>query len=315
MVKFSWVIKEMKKKIMGFSSLLLCTLIWGFAFIAQSMGMDAMGPFTFQAIRCLLATVFLFLTATVMDGYKIGFKNSLALWKDPQLLRYGILCGSVLFIAASLQQIGIIYTDAGKAGFLTAMYIVLVPLIGIFTRKKPPVTAIVSVIPAVIGVYLLSCTGVGSMNIGDVFLLCGALGFAVQILLIDRHAGTLSGLRFNCIQCMIMSLLSMPFMLLEDIDPQAILGSWGALAFAGILSMGLAYSLQIIGQKQVEPTAASLILSLESVFAVLGGWLVLGETMNARELLGCGLMFSAVVLSQLPVGKLSFRKQKPVAEQ
>ena len=293
--------------------MLLCTLIWGFAFIAQSMGMDAMCPFTFQAIRCLLATVFLFLTATIMDIPKVGFKNALALWGDPQLLRYGLLCGSVLFIAASLQQIGIVYTDAGKAGFLTAMYIVLVPLIGIFTKKKPPVTAVVSVVPAVLGVYLLSCAGVASINVGDVCLLAGALGFAVQILLIDRHAGNLSGLRFNCIQCLVMSIMSLPFMLTEDIDPQAILGSWGALAFAGILSMGLAYSLQIIGQKQVEPTAASLILSLESVFAVLGGWMFLGETMNGRELLGCGLMFSAVVLSQIPMKKPKTAPQ-PVPE-
>ena len=308
MVKFPWVIEEMKKRILGVSALLLCTLIWGFAFIAQSMGMDAMGPFTFQTIRCLLATVFLFLMATVMDIPRLGLKNALSLWADPQLLRYGFLCGSVLFIGASLQQIGIVYTDAGKAGFLTAMYIVLVPLIGIFTKKKPPVTALISVVPAVIGVYLLSCAGVDSINIGDICLLGGALGFAVQILLIDRHAGNLSGLRFNCIQCLVMSILSLPFMLTEDIRPQAILDSWGALAFAGILSMGLAYSLQIIGQKKVEPTAASLILSLESVFAMLGGWLVLGETMNGRELLGCALMFSAVILSQVPMKK---PKQEP----
>lgn len=300
----------MKKKLMGTLSLLLCTLIWGFAFIAQSMGMDNMGPFTFQAIRCLLAAIFLFVLSTAMDIKKLGLTGSLKLWGDKKLLRYGVLCGSVLFIGASLQQIGLVYSDAGKAGFITAMYIVLVPLIGLFTRQKPPVTALISVVPAVVGLYLLSYVSGSGINIGDLCLMGGALGFAVQILLIDRHAGSLSGLRFNCIQCLVICVLSLPFLVTEDIVAENILKSWGALAFAGILSMGLAYSLQIIGQKQVEPTAASLILSLESVFAVLGGWLFLGETMNGRELTGCVLMFSAVVLSQLPVGIFKSRKEK-----
>ena len=301
---------KMKKQLMGSLSLLVCTMIWGFAFIAQSMGMDQMGPFTFQAIRCLLAAAFLFILATAVDIKKIGLAGSLKLWGDRKLLRYGIVCGSVLFIGASLQQIGLVYTDVGKAGFITAMYIVLVPLIGLFTRQKPPVTALISVIPAVVGLYLLSWMGGSGVNIGDLFLMGGALGFAVQILLVDRHIGDLSGLRFNCIQCLVICVLSLPFLVTEDIVAENILKSWGALVFAGILSSGLAYSLQIIGQKQVEPTAAALIMSLESVFAVLGGWLVLGETMNGRELTGCVLMFSAVVLSQLPVGIFQSKKTK-----
>ena len=291
----------MKKQFLGCISLLVCTLIWGFAFIAQSLGMKQMGPFTFQAIRCLLAALFLFITATLMDVRKLGFKGSLAKWKDPCLMKYGMVCGAVLFIASSLQQIGLVYTDAGKAGFITALYIVLVPLIGMFTRQKPPASVLVSVVPAVIGLYLLSCMGVSKINIGDLFLMAGALGFAVQILLIDRNAQQLDGMRFNCIQCMVICVLSLPFLLSEEIHLSSILDSWASLAFAGILSMGIAYSLQIIGQKHVEPTAASLIMSLESVFAALGGWLVLGETMNGRELLGCALMFAAVLLSQFPI--------------
>ena len=305
----------MKNKILGSTALLVCTMIWGFAFIAQSVGMDRMGPFTFQAIRCLLAFVFLFLLATLADVPKLGLKASLRNWANPLLLRYGFLCGSVLFLASSLQQIGIVYTEAGKAGFITAMYIVMVPLIGMFTRKKPPVTALISVVPAVIGLYLLSYVSGSPMNMGDLFLMAGALGFAVQILLIDRKARNLDGLRFNCIQCLMICLLSLPFMLTEELDPAGILESWGSLTFAGILSMGVAYSLQIIGQKYVEPTAASLIMSLESVFAVLGGWMILGETMNGRELTGCALMFSAVIISQLPVRRPGKAKQETADSQ
>ena len=306
----------MKKQMIGIISLLLCTLIWGFAFIAQSVGMDRMGPFTFQAIRCLLAFLFLFLMATAVDIPKLGLRGSLEKWKNPLLIRYGLLCGGVLFIASSLQQIGIVYTEAGKAGFITAMYIVIVPLIGLFTSKKPSAAALLSVIPAVIGLYLLSWMGGSGVNMGDLFLLAGAFGFAVQILLNDRNAGGLDGLRFNCIQCFVICVLSVPFMFTEEIDVPGILSSWGSLAFAGILSMGVAYSLQIIGQKFVEPTAASLIMSLESVFAVLGGWLVLRETLNARELMGCLLMFTAVVLSQLPTDLLRPRRREetPAAE-
>ena len=299
----------MKNKILGSSALLVTTMIWGFAFIAQSVGMDQMGPFTFQAIRCLLAFLFLFLAATLADVPRLGLKASLKKWTDPRLLKNGSLCGAVLFLGASLQQIGLVYTDAGKAGFITAMYIVMVPLIGMFTRKKPPVTALISVVPAVIGLYLLSYVGGSPVNMGDIFLMIGALGFAVQILLIDRKAVGLDGLRFNCMQCLVICVLSLPFLLGEEIHPEGITEAWGALIFAGVFSMGIAYSLQIIGQKHVEATAASLIMSLESVFAVLGGWMILGETMTPRELTGCALMFSAVVISQLPVGAILTKKQ------
>ena len=300
----------MKKQLQGTLCLLICTMIWGTAFIAQSVGMDLIGPFTFQSIRCFLAVLFLLPVATLLDRSG-SLKKSIEKWKDPVLVKSGLICGSILFMAASLQQIGLVYTDAGKAGFITAMYIVIVPILGLFFQKKPPVTAVISVVIAVIGLYLLSCMGVSSVNIGDIFLLAGALGFAIQITVVDKYAGSVDGMRLNCFQCLVIAVFSLPFMLLtETVDMGNILRCWWPLAFAGILSMGVAYSLQIIGQKYVEPTAASLLMSLESVFAALGGWLILHESMNGREIAGCTMVFAAVVVSQIPLGQIVsyFRK-------
>ena len=293
----------MKKQLKGSLALLCGTFIWGSAFIAQSVGMDLIGPFTFQAIRCMLAVIFLFLITLIFD-WKIGIQQSLSKWKNKRLWMAGGICGCALFVAASLQQIGLVYTDPGKAGFLTAMYIVLVPMLGIFVHRRPGLNAVISVVLALVGLYLLSFMGVTSINVGDLFLIGGALGFAVQILLIDRFAQDLDGLRLNCVQALVVAVLSAPFMLLtEELDMGNILACWLPLGFAGILSMGVAYSLQIVGQKNLEPTTASLIMSLESVFAALGGWLILHNTMTPRELCGCGLVFAGVIISQLPTKK------------
>lgn len=265
--------------------------------------MDLIGPFTFQAIRCMLAVIFLFLITLIFE-WKIGIQQSLSKWKNKRLWMAGGICGCALFVAASLQQIGLVYTDPGKAGFLTAMYIVLVPMLGIFVHRRPGLNAVISVVLALVGLYLLSFMGVTSINVGDLFLIGGALGFAVQILLIDRFAQDLDGLRLNCVQALVVAVLSVPFMLLtEELDMGNILACWLPLGFAGILSMGIAYSLQIVGQKNLEPTTASLIMSLESVFAALGGWLILHNTMTPRELCGCGLVFAGVIISQLPTKK------------
>lgn len=291
----------MKNKPRGSLCLLLTTAIWGFAFIAQSVGMELIGPFTFQLVRSSLAVAFLVPFSFVLDTGKCPVRESAAKWKDPQLWKAGIPCGLALFVASSLQQIGLVYTDAGKAGFITAMYIVLVPILGLFLGQKIPRRAVFSVLMAVIGLYLLSCLGVSEINRGDLFLMGCALAFAVQITCIDRMAANLDGFRMNCIQCFMVSALSLPCALAaEHISIQNLLACAGPLLFAGVLSMGVAYSLQIVGQKDVEPTTASLIMSLESVFAVLGGWWLLGERMAPHELTGCGLVFAAVVLSQLP---------------
>lgn len=295
---------DMKNQLKGSFALLAATVIWGFAFIAQSVGMDLIGPFTFQAVRCSLAVLVLIPCAFVLDIGKCSCLESLHKWKDPQLWKAGILCGCALFVAASLQQIGLVYTDAGKAGFITAMYIVLVPILGLFLKRKPPKSAVFSVLLAVAGLYLLSCIGVTEINKGDLYLMGCALAFAVQINCIDRFAPHVDGFRLNCIQSLTVVLLSVPFVILtETVDVANILACWGPLCFAGILSMGLAYSLQIVGQKDLEPTTASLIMSLESVFAAIGGWWLLHERMTSWEMLGCGLVFVAVLISQLPSGK------------
>ena len=291
----------MKEQFKGSIALLSATVIWGFAFIAQSVGMDLIGPFTFQMVRCLLAVVFLVPLAFLYDIGKCSLKESLAKWKSPRLWKASICCGLALFIAASLQQVGLVYTDAGKAGFITAMYIVMTPVVGLFRGRKVPKATVFSVGLAVVGLYLISCLGVTEINKGDLYIMGCALAFAVQINCIDHFCENLDGFRMNCIQALTVALLSAPFVgFTETVHVENLLACWGPLCFAGILSMGMAYSLQIIGQKCIEPTAASLIMSLESVFAALGGWWLLKERMTPTELLGCGLVFAAVIISQLP---------------
>ena len=294
----------MKEKIKGSLALLSATVIWGFAFIAQSVGMDLIGPFTFQMVRCLLAVALLVPLAFLLDMGKCTVADSIAKWKNPKLWKASILCGCALFIAASLQQIGLVYTDAGKAGFITAMYIVLTPVLGLFLGRKVPKATAFSVLIAVVGLYMLSCMGVTGVNKGDLYIMGCALAFAVQINCIDHFAPGLDGFRMNCIQALTVAVLSVPFVIFtETVDMGNLLACWGPLCFAGCLSMGLAYSMQIVGQKVIEPTAASLIMSLESVFAALGGWWLLHERMSPAELTGCGLVFAAVVISQLPEKK------------
>lgn len=290
----------MKKQLSGVIALSGATVIWGSAFIAQSVGMDKIGPFTFQAVRCFLAVVFLFPASALFSKGKPFWKS----WADPALWRSGVICGLALFAASSLQQIGLVYTDAGKAGFLTAMYIVFVPFLGLFVGQKPGRNALLSLIPAIVGLYLLSCTSVSGINKGDVLLLLCAVAFSVQILLIDRHCAGLDGLKLNCIQALVAAVLSVPWALLtETVDASRIASCWLPLGYAGVLSMGVAYTLQIVGQKRVAPSAAALLMSLESVFAALFGWLLLHETMTRAEELGCVLVFAAVVISQLPEKK------------
>lgn len=293
---------KMKNKFQGIISLLGATLIWGSAFIAQSVGMELIGPFTFQTVRCGLAVLFLIPLTLLFD------KGNLRLWKakwmDKRLWKGGLICGLALFAAASMQQVGLVYTDAGKAGFITAMYIVLVPVLGLFLKRKPPKSALFSVILAVVGLYLLSCMGVSRINLGDILLMGCALGYAVQITCVDSVAEGLDGMRLNCVQALVTTVLSVPFMLFtEEVNSANVLACWLPLCYAGVLSMGVAYTLQIVGQKHLEATTAALIMSLESVIAALCGWLILKETMTTTELLGCGLVFAAVILSQLPEKK------------
>lgn len=289
----------MKKQFKGSLAIIAATIIWGTAFVAQSIGMDHIGPFTFQAVRCFLAVLILLPIIAVSD--KLSGKNFWRGWFDPTLWKAGVLCGAPLFIAVNLQQLGIVDTDAGKSAFLTAMYIVFVPILGIFRGQKPSKWIPVSVLLGVAGLYFLSCVGVTSVAVGDLLLLGCAFAFAVQILFVDIFAQRVDCLRLNCLNCFLCAAMSGVVMLFTEEPTWAgMQSSFGAVAYAGILSMGIAYSLQIIGQKDLQPATASLLMSLESVFAVLSGWLVLQEQLTLWEGIGCILVFAAVILSQMP---------------
>ncbi len=295
--------KDMKKQLKGSIAIIIATIIWGSTFVAQSIGMDHIGPFTFQAARCLLGGLFLLPVIAVADRVspKQDGKTFVTRWWDRTLWIAAILCSIPLFIAVNLQQMAIVDTDAGKSAFLTAMYIVFVPILGIFRGQKPSKWIPVSVLLGVAGLYFLSCVGVTSIAVGDLLLLGCALAFAVQILFVDMFARRVDCLRLNCINCLLCAVMSSIVMVFAEEPTWAgIQSSFGAVAYAGILSMGIAYSLQIIGQKDLQPATASLLMSLESVFAVLSGWLVLQERLTLWEGIGCILVFAAVILSQLP---------------
>ena len=292
----------MKTKLRGSACLLLATIIWGSAFISQSVGMDHIDPFTFQAVRCLLAVIGLLPVIFIADRLHPNGKSFWHRWADKQLWAAGILCGIPLFLACNLQQIGLVDTDPGKSGFLTAMYIVIVPVIGIFLKKKPSVMMPVSIALAVAGLYCISCVGVTRISTGDLLTIGCAFMFAVQIIFVDKYAARVDSLRLNAIQALVCSVLSGTITILTETPTwSAITACALPLAHAGFLSMGAAYALQIIGQKNVEPTTAALIMSSESVFALLFGILLLNEPIDLWKGIGCALLFTAVVLSQIPV--------------
>jgi drug/metabolite transporter (DMT)-like permease len=213
----------------------------------------------------------------------------------------GVCCGIALFLASNLQQVGIQYTSVGKAGFITAMYIVLVPVLGIFLGKRAGLKVWISVALAVAGLYLLCITEGFSIGKGDILVLLCAFGFSAHILVIDYFSPKADGVRLSCIQFLVCGILSGICMFVtEKPDLSAILQAWMPILYAGVMSCGVAYTLQIIGQKDMDPTIASLILSLESVVSVLSGWALLGQKLSARELFGCVLMFAAIILAQLP---------------
>lgn len=285
-----------KEQLKGTIQLLLATLIWGCAFVAQSVGMDHLGPMSFQAIRSALAVVALLPVIFLMDREPAAY---IPKWKAKGLWKTGILCGLALFVAQGSQQVGLLYTEPGKAGFITAMYIVLVPVLGLFLRRKCGLRVWISVALAVAGLYLLSCVGVTKVNIGDILILGAAGAFAVQIVLIDNLAQRLDGLRLNCIQFAVVTVLSaIAAVFTETPTVQGVLDCAIPLLYTGVLSSGAAFTLQILGQQHLPPEPASLIMSLESVFAVLAGWVLLGQTLRPVEILGCTLVFAGVILSQ-----------------
>ena len=283
--------------------LAFAALIWGSAFVAQSIGAQLVGPFTFLALRSWIAVMMMVLML-LYKRYVLKKPSVL-----PHLrfdLRGGFFCALFLFLASLLQQIGIAYTTTAKAGFITAMYVVLVPVMTLFMGQKISKRIWFSVFLGVIGLYLLSMTGGFSLQLGDALVLLCAFLFSFQILAVSRYALRTDPIVLSLLQFFFTALFSTVFMFIfEGIDIPAIKAASGSILYAGVLSSGVAYTIQTITQRELDPTIASLTMSLESVFAALTGWLVLHETLSTKELLGCVIMFTAIILSQLPEKKPS----------
>lgn len=285
---------EQKHNIKGISLLFLTSMIWGASFVAQSAGMDYIGPITFNGLRMVLGAIVLIPFALYQNKKKLSPKNKKYLWRG------GILCGIALFIASTIQQIGIVDTTAGKAGFITAMYVVIVPVLGLFLKQHQTKFVWMGVALSVVGMYFLTISEKLSFSYGDMMVLLGAVGFSVHILLIDIYSTKVDSIQLSCIQFSVSGMLGILCMFLFE-TPQVsqIAAAWLPLLYAGVGSCGIAYTLQILGQKNTNPTLASMILCLEAVFSVLFSWLLLGEKLSVKELFGCALIFAALLLAQI----------------
>ena len=278
--------------------LFLTAFIWGTAFVAQSVGMDYLEPFTFNGVRSLIGGIALLPCIWLLHKLNGESKKEES---GKVLLIGGLACGVLLFAASSLQQIGLKYTTAGKAGFITTLYIILVPIASIFLGKKASGKVWIGAALAAVGMYLLCMTETLKLSRGDLLVFICALIFTVHILVIDHFAEKVDGVELSCLQFLVAGVIGWTGAILFE---HPVLSDFIAgivpLAYAGILSCGVAYTLQIIGQKDLDPTVASLILSMESVFSVLAGFVLLHQTLSLQELSGCILVFAAVILVQLP---------------
>ncbi len=294
----------MKQQIKSSLILLLTATIWGVAFVAQSVGMEYIGPFTFNAIRCVLGGLVLIPVILVLKKKKETGAENQEKEDKKTLWAGGIACGVILCIASNLQQFGIMEASVGKSGFFTALYIVMIPVIGIFIGKRPGIKLWFCVALAVVGMYLL-CMKDGSFTIerADIMLLLCALAFSFHILVVDYFSPKVDGVKMSCIQFFVCGVLSTVGMLFtETPDISNIQAAWLPLLYAGLLSCGVGYTLQIVGQKGINPVIASLIMSLESVISALAGWVILGQVLSPKEILGCVLMFVAIIITQIPIG-------------
>lgn len=281
--------------------LLLTAMIWGGAFVAQSVGLDYVGPFTINAVRFLIGGLVLIPCIAVMERVQDSRGERRDRGSLRELLLGGFCCGLALCVASNLQQIGIAYTTVGKAGFLTALYVVIVPFLGLLVGKRLPPVIWVCVALALGGLYLLCMTEAEGLGKGDVLVLLCALAFSIHILVMDHFSSRVDPVRLSCAQFLVSGLVaSAPMLALERPAVTAVLAAWQPILYAGVLSCGVAYTLQAVAQRECDPTVCSLVLCLESVFSVLFGWMLLGQALSLREWLGCGLMFGAIVLAQLP---------------
>ncbi len=283
--------------------LALTALIWGVAFVAQSVGMAYVGPFTFNAVRTFIGGLVLLPMLPLLARLKKQPKDELRVQLRAQrktLLLGGLVCGALLAVASTLQQIGLIYTSPGKAGFITALYIIIVPLLGVFMGRKPSALIWLSVALAAAGMYFLCITESFSIGFGDIMVMLCALCFSLHIIAIDWFAPRVDGVRLSMIQFFVCSILcGIAMLLTEQPSLKGLMDAWLPILYAGALSCGVGYTLQTLGQRDMNPTVASLILSLESVFSCLAGWVILNQSLSARELSGCALVFCAILLAQI----------------
>ena len=312
--------KERRRKQISNLLLLVTALIWGIAFVAQSVGMDHVGPWTFVFFRYVLSALVL-LPVALLIGQKnkkerertagqsdaAGIPGS----KTSGYLKGGLLCGVFLGSASIAQQAGIQYTTAGKAGFITALYVILVPVLGLVIGRKPEKKIWICVILGLAGLYLISVKGGFSIGSGDLLVILCAFLFACQILCVDHYSSRLENLvLLSVLQFVVSAVIGgIGMLLFEQPSADNILAAAVPILYAGILSGAVGYTLQVIAQKHTEPAVASLLMSLESVFSALAGWVILRQALSARELTGCILVFAAVILAELPLNML-LRKRK-----
>lgn len=288
--------REFKASIMLFAT----AIIWGLAFVAQAAGMEHLGPLSFTASRCFVAVVFLYLT------YKFFMMKS-ATYREEKFdmkrtLVGGSICGLVFTIAINLQQVSLIYTTAAKASFLTALYIVFIPVIGLFFGRRPSVKIILCIFLAMVGTYLLSIKGGLKINRGDLIVILSALVFAIHILLLTKYSTNTNAVLVSLVQFAVCGVISLAgALVLEDISMEAILKSQVTILYVGILSSGVGFTIQLMALKDLEPVVASMICSLESVFGALFGWLILSQEMTEREIFGAIIIFLATIFAQVPI--------------
>ncbi len=277
----------------GSAILLTVSAIWGLGFVAQSAGMETLGPFAFTFLRYVIAAAALFIVVLVRHKRNSDIKT---------LLKGGIICGATLGAATCLQQYGLMYTTAGKAGFITALYIIMIPIAGRIIGKKCGKRIISAVALAVVGVYMLCVNESFTINKGDIYEFLCAVIFTVQIMAVSHFSTRADVYNLSCLQFAAASAVAAPPMLAtETVSPDSIRLSWLPLLYAGVFSGGIAYTLQIIGQRNLKnPTVAAIIMSMESCVSVIGGWLILGQALSARGIIGCVIMLAAIIIAQLP---------------
>lgn len=288
--------KELKASIMLF----ITSIIWGLAFVAQAQGMEHIGPFTFTAARSLVAIIFLYLTYVFFNKTSKSYREQKFDMK--RTVRGGVLCGLVFTFGINFQQIGLVYTTAGKASFLTALYIVFIPIIGLFYGKKINRKLQLCIVLAMIGTYLMSVKGSLSMNIGDLITIFGSIVFAIHILMLSEFSKDTNAVLVSLIQFAVCGFFSLiAALIFEGIDMSAILKSYLAILYVGILSSGVGFTIQLMALKELDPVVASMISSLESVFGAVFGWLILSQSMSEREIIGGIIIFLATLIAQLPI--------------